>query len=1118
MYLEENGNMDVIRRGFRMFLSVIAIGLLAGSVLAEDATPVSVRAITEKVLNWQIKTFEDQGKYRALPANPKSWNSGQKKYDDLDWANAALYIGMNEWCEAASNERVTDFLKTIGTRNAWKLGARPYNADDHAVGQLYLSLYEQEEDPAMIAPLQERFDWILANQKTGSLERVGSDWNSRWWWSDALFMAPPTWARLARITGDQKYLDFMDKEFKATRALLFNKDDSLFSRDSSMIPRKEKNGRPLYWARGNGWVLGGLALMIPDLPANWAGRDFYTQFVWEMAESLKVCQRADGTWSMGLLGGEEGYPVKETSGTGLITFGLAWAVNNDCVDRATYEPIVLRAWYALTQCVTEDGMLGYVQPVGAAPGDSFPNYTEVYGVGAFAAAGAEVYKMLGGKPLGSDSGSSVAQAAGDAAPERANTKALTASGGAVKAVTQTQASGTAREVISLNPGWRYFKGEAPSAENGEFDDSSWADVNVPHHWYNENAGQRDTIYSHGISWYRKWVEWDASQKGRSVFLEFDGFGRTAVVYVNGKQVGTHRNAYGRYRVDISEALVVGEKNLIAVRIDNKHSADMVGVEPRRIGWAPFGGIYRDISLIVTEPVHIETMDNGSSGVKVTPSKISANSAVIQIIAQLSNDSSEEAVVSIKTVILDAAGKAVVEMKSAKRLPGMGHDSTRMITRLEKPHLWQGVDDPYLYSARVEVLAKDGTQLDVVEVPFGIRAYRFDPDKGFFLNEKPYRLQGVSLHQERTEAGWCLTPEMVKEDLDLILEMGANSVRSHYQMSDTFYEQCARVGMLVWCEIPFWQYKRAPKPLMDNAKLQLREAILQNYNNPAILIWSVGNECYVRYPEIRAAISEMHDYVHSLDDTRVTTYANPRNFGDIPQLVSELTDIATYNWYCGWYIDTKGPKGPAGRVGELADSYHAYYPNQSIGISEAGCSACIDQHEQNPRRPNPTGKWFPEEYQNFLHETYWKQVEERPFIYGTYIWCMFDFMVPDWSRGTAPHMNWKGMVTRDRKTRKDIYFYYKANWTETPVLYITSRRHTTRKDAVTPIKIYSNCENVRLTVNGIAQKAVSPELCVFKWSEITLKPGKNTIQVTGERAGKPFRDECTWTYEKPVPAE
>lgn len=284
----------------------------------------------------------------------------------------------------------------IGKRNHWKLHHRPYHADDHTVGQFYLALYEDYNDPAMLEPLRKQFDWIMQNRKIGTLdwEAKNTHAHDRWGWADALFMAPPVWARLAKVTGDSRYLEFMDQEYHVTYDLLWNKKDHLFWRDSSYFTQKEQNGQDIYWARGNGWVFGGLALMIPDLPSTWEEREFYITTFKQMAARLKEIQRNDGTWSMGLLGGTESYPIKETSGTSFFVFGLAWGINQGILDRATYEPVILRAWAALSAAVTEDGMLGYVQPVGAAPGDSFPDYTEVYGVGALLAAGSELYKLL----------------------------------------------------------------------------------------------------------------------------------------------------------------------------------------------------------------------------------------------------------------------------------------------------------------------------------------------------------------------------------------------------------------------------------------------------------------------------------------------------------------------------------------------------------------------------------------------------------------------------------------------------------------------------------------------------------------------------------------------------
>ena len=385
-------------------LSVVVLSIImmscSGSKQAVSGTsinPKEVKSITKKVADWQIRTFEDMGSYRALASNKPKW-SNNKKYHELEWHCGALYAGMYEWSKIADDSKYTDWLKALGDRNEWKLHKRPYHADDHAVGQFYLNLYRQFGEKKMLEPTQKSFDWILDNPKTGSLVwDAGEDAHNRYGWCDALFMAPPVWARLASITGDKSYLDFMDQEYHASNDLLWDTDEHLFWRDSTFFPKREENGEKIFWARGNGWVFGGLALMIPDLPNDWEGKQFYIDLYKQMANKLKEIQRKDGAWSMGLLGGEAGYPVKETSGTSFYTFGLAWGVNQGILDRATFEPIITKAWKTLEGCVTKDGMLGYVQPVGAAPGDSFPDYTEVYGIGAFLAAGSEVYKLVGGK-------------------------------------------------------------------------------------------------------------------------------------------------------------------------------------------------------------------------------------------------------------------------------------------------------------------------------------------------------------------------------------------------------------------------------------------------------------------------------------------------------------------------------------------------------------------------------------------------------------------------------------------------------------------------------------------------------------------------------------------------
>lgn len=385
-------------------LAALVATLPATALGGDQPTPSEVKALTTKVADWQIETFDEHGQYRALPSKKANWQN-KRNYHDLTWHNAALYVGYDQFREVADQpEKYIGFLKMIGERNDWGLHKRPYHADDHAVGQVWLSLYEDFEDPAMLRPTREHFDWILANPKTGSLDYSGygrgnkTDWLNRWGWCDALFMAPPVWARLAKITGEDKYLEFMDQEYHVSYDLLWDEEEHFFYRDTRFFDQREDNGEKIFWSRGNGWVFGGLALMIPDLPEDWEGRSFYIDLYKEMAEALKQAQRPDGTWSMGLLGSLEDYPSKETTGTSFFTFGLAWGLNNGLLDEATYKPIVLKAWKALEACVTPEGMLGHVQPVGAEPGETIADKTEVYAIGAFLAAGAEVYRLLSDHP------------------------------------------------------------------------------------------------------------------------------------------------------------------------------------------------------------------------------------------------------------------------------------------------------------------------------------------------------------------------------------------------------------------------------------------------------------------------------------------------------------------------------------------------------------------------------------------------------------------------------------------------------------------------------------------------------------------------------------------------
>ncbi|WP_242094165.1 glycoside hydrolase family 88 protein [Aestuariivivens sediminicola] len=377
----------------RSILTICFIFLLCHACKQQDTSmgtdipnQKEVLQLTEKVANWQIETFEDQGKYRALPSTKRAWDN-RTKHHDLDWTNAALYAGMFELTKVSTYPKYINWLVSIGDRNEWNLHRRMYHADDHAVGQLYLSLNQniRLKKIASIVPTKQRFDSIMTSEE-------GQKY--LWDWCDALFMSPPVWARLAKVTKDSTYLQYMDSQYKMTYNELWDPEEHLFYRDKSFFDSREKNGSKVFWSRGNGWVFAGLALMIPDLPEDWEGRAFYETLFVQMAERLKAVQRADGTWSGGLLGDPNDYPTIETSGSSFFTFGMAWGINSGLLDRETYEPVVFKAWHSLKNCVNEDGMLGYVQPIGAAPGESFKDYTEVYGIGAFLAAGSELYTYL----------------------------------------------------------------------------------------------------------------------------------------------------------------------------------------------------------------------------------------------------------------------------------------------------------------------------------------------------------------------------------------------------------------------------------------------------------------------------------------------------------------------------------------------------------------------------------------------------------------------------------------------------------------------------------------------------------------------------------------------------
>jgi beta-galactosidase len=397
-------------------------------------------------------------------------------------------------------------------------------------------------------------------------------------------------------------------------------------------------------------------------------------------------------------------------------------------------------------------------------------------------------------------------------------------------------------------------------------------------------------------------------------------------------------------------------------------------------------------------------------------------------------------------------------------------------------------------------SSSGKTVDLVAQPLGFRYYSVDPDNGFFLNGQYLNLHGVSFHQDRLNQGWAISDADQAEDVSLIMEIGATFVRlSHYQHPPKTYELLDENGLVAWSEIPLIDLVTDSPAFFDNAKQQLREMIRQNYNHPAVLFWGMYNEIPDNATSQRL-VSELVELAHDEDTTRPTTAATDLEIG---ATVNYLADVGGFNEYFGWYY------GNYDDIGAWADTAHRTYPRRAIGVSEYGAGASILQHQDDPPQPVAGGPWHPEEYQALFHEAYWKQLEPRPFLWCKTVWNMFDFASDIRAEGDTPGRNDKGLVTYDRQTRKDAFYWYKANWSSGPVLYITSRRYVNRPGNMTDVKVYSNLDSVQLSVNGVIVGTQTSADHIFRWSNVLLAPDANAILVTATKDDTTYTDQVTW---------
>lgn len=636
-----------------------------------------------------------------------------------------------------------------------------------------------------------------------------------------------------------------------------------------------------------------------------------------------------------------------------------------------------------------------------------------------------------------------------------------------------------RKIISLNGKWQY--GECVLSGEDKAKVASWQEVTVPHVWNLENASQM------APRMYQCVLPKLSIDTKQSVYLEFGAVGGVCRVWLNDTFIGEHRGGYSRFRFAITEALL-SEENTLSVLADNTRYPDLI---PLGGDFNNYGGIYRDVKLIVTESSHFDLLYYGTVGLTVEAeasgklklsSRITNSAENLEVEYLIAQDSDSDKVVANKRVSTTDSETEII---------------------IENPILWDGLSKPAMYRCTARLFRKTEC-IDEVSLQFGFRSISMTPEQGLMFNEKPVLICGVAKHQDFEGAGSATTVQQLDTDMALIREIGANSVRlSHYQHPDYFYDLCDREGLLVWAEIPMLEMPDGNDAVMENAKQQLTELILQCAHHPSIYCWGIQNEIAIfgESLEMYKKTAELNALAKSLDPTRLTASANLYVVNNRSQL-NYITDFVGYNVYFGWYYDEM--EG----YDTFFDNFHTDNPQIPLGLSEYGVDSSVTLHSDAPKR-----KDYSEEFQALFHEIVYPKVRERKWLWGSYVWNMFDFGSAIREEGGTKGKNCKGLVTFDRKIKKDAFYYYKAWWSSEPFVYLGSRRFVNRHTEKITVTIYSNQPTVELYVNDQFYGAVSSDK-VFRFSDVPLQAGKNFLRV---QAGK-CTDECTFNrVENPDPS-
>ena len=619
-----------------------------------------------------------------------------------------------------------------------------------------------------------------------------------------------------------------------------------------------------------------------------------------------------------------------------------------------------------------------------------------------------------------------------------------------------------RNIVNINRKWVFSK---EATEVPVSIDNKWNFVNLPHTWNGIDGQDGGNDLYRGPAYYAKKLNKLSLPEADRYYLEIQGANSSADVYMDGKHLAHHDGGYSTWRVDITD--VLGADSVLAIKVDNSPNEE---VYPQMADFTFYGGLYRDVNIICVKESHFDLDYYGAPGIKVTP-VVEGKNANVEVEVFVTNGKLGQ---TIRYTLLDAEGNVVASQEAA---------DTKVNFTIENAHLWHGRKDPYLYTAKVE-LVEENEVLDNVSARFGCRSFKIDPNNGFILNGEEYPLRGVSRHQDRWGIGNALLPEHHEEDMDLIMEVGATTIRlAHYQHDQYFYDLCDEKGMVIWAEIPYIS-KHMPGG-RQNTITQMTELIAQNYNHPSIVVWGLSNEISIggSTEDLLDNHRVLNDLAHDMDKTRLTTIAAV-SMCKIDDPYLQIPDVVSYNHYFGWYGGDTSQNGP------WFDKFHATHPNIPIGCSEYGCEA-LDWHTSDPRQGDYT-----EEYQAYYHEELIKQLFSRKYMWATHVWNMFDFGADAREEGGENGQNHKGLMTFDRKYKKDAFFAYKAWLSDEPFVHLCGKRYVDRVEDVTKVTVYSNLPKVELFANGVSVGVCEAEDHFFRF-EVPNVGQTKLVAVAGE---------------------